>query len=147
MNPRTWFVCGAVLAGLAVVNGAFAAHGLEKRLATMHEDNDDGPQLIEKRLKDYDTGVRYQMYHAIGLMFLGIVATRKATPLWALAGFGFLAGTMIFSGLLYMLVLFEQPKLGATVPIGGVAFIVGWIALAVGAATALREPAQSPTGA
>jgi len=130
------------LAGLAVVNGAFSAHGLKARLEIMHGDD---TELIDKRLKDYETGVRYQMYHALGLMLLGLVAARKPTPLWHLAGFGFIAGIFIFSGLLYMLVLFDQPKLGATVPIGGVSFIVGWLALAAGAATAFREspPATS----
>lgn len=133
-----------MLAGLAVVNGAFSAHGLEARLVAMHDEIN--PELIDKRLKDYETGVRYQMYHALGLMLLGLVAARKPTPLWHLAGFGFIAGIFIFSGLLYMLVLFEQPKLGAAVPIGGVSFIVGWLALAAGAATAFREsppPASS----
>ena len=136
MHARTWFVCGAVLAALAVVNGAFAAHGLEQRLVAMHEDQ---PERAFQRLEQYRTGVEYQIYHAFGLMLLGLVSVRKATPLWALAGFGFIAGIFIFSGMLDMLVLFDQPKLGAAVPIGGVSFIVGWLALAAGAFTALRE--------
>ncbi len=131
MHPRSWFVCGAVLAALAVLNGAFAAHGLEQRLAAMHEEQDDPEKVIDRRLEQYQTGVEYQMYHAIGLMVLGLVAGRKPSPLWALAGFGFIAGVFIFSGMLYMLVLFEEPKLGAAVPIGGVSFIVGWLALAM----------------
>jgi len=136
MPPRSWFVCGAMLAALAVVNGAFAAHGLEKRLVEMHEDD---PETAFDRLAQYETGVRYQMYHAVGLMLLGVVGVRRATPLWALAGFGFVAGILIFSGMLYILVLFEMPKLGAVVPIGGVSFIVGWLALAAGAYGALKE--------
>ena len=108
----------------------------------MHGDNFD-VDLIPRRLEQYETGVRYQMYHAVGLMVLGLVAARRPTPLWGLAGFGFIAGTCIFSGMLYMLVLFEQPKLGAVVPIGGVSYIVGWLALAAGAIPAFRE--STPT--
>ena len=137
MDPRVWFVCGALLAGLGVVNGAFAAHGLEKRLDAVYGDD---VELLDSRLAQYETGVRYQMYHAFGLMVVGLVGVRKPSPLWGLAGFCFLAGVMVFSGLLYVLVSWNQPKLGMIVPVGGVSFIIGWVALAAGGYGALREP-------
>jgi uncharacterized membrane protein YgdD (TMEM256/DUF423 family) len=136
MKPGAWFAIGAVLAALGVVNGAYAAHGLEERLKPVYAEE---PHLLPQRLAQYETGVRYQMYHAGGLMLLGIVAARKATPLWLLAGFGFFAGIAIFSGMLYLLVIFNQPKLGMIVPVGGLSFIAGWLALAAGGYLALRE--------
>lgn len=140
MNPRSWFVCGAVLAALGVLNGAYAAHGLADALVERYEALElDAMQLIPTRLQQYETGVRYQMYHALGLMLLGIIAVRRPSPLWMLAGFGFIAGIHIFSGMLYILVLTNQTKLGMFVPIGGVSFVVGWLALACGSWGCLNE--------
>jgi len=136
MFARSWFVFGGLLAALGVANGAFAAHGLAKQLLIVYE---EAPDLIGPRMAQYETGVRYQMYHALGLMLLGVVAVRRPTPLWHLAGFGFVAGCILFSGMLYILALTDMPKLGAIVPIGGVSFIVGWLALAAGAFTTLNE--------
>lgn len=136
MFARSWFVVGALLAALGVANGAFSAHGLEKKLIAVYEES---PELIDLRMAQYETGVRYQMYHALGLMLLGAIAVRRSTPLWHLAGFGFVAGCVLFSGMLYVLVLTDFTKLGAVVPLGGVSFIVGWGALAGGAFVALKE--------
>lgn len=140
MFARSWFVAGALLAALAVANGAFSAHGLEQKLLVVYEET---PELIDLRMNQYETGVRYQMYHALGLMLLGVAAVRRPTPLWHLAGFGFVAGGVLFSGMLYILVLTDFTKLGAIVPIGGVSFIIGWLALAGGAFTALKEDSAS----
>jgi uncharacterized membrane protein YgdD (TMEM256/DUF423 family) len=140
MFARSWFVVGALLAALGVANGAFAAHGLERQLLEIYEET---PELIGLRLQQYETGVRYQMYHSLGLMLLGVVAVRRPTPLWHLAGFGFVAGCILFSGMLYILALTDTPRLGAIVPIGGVSFIVGWLSLAAGAFTALKEETPS----
>lgn len=140
MFARSWFVVGALLAALGVANGAFAAHGLERQLLEIYEET---PELIGLRLQQYETGVRYQMYHSLGLMLLGVVAVRRPTPLWHLAGFGFVAGCILFSGMLYILALTDTPRLGAIVPIGGVSFIVGWLSLAAGAFTALKEETSS----
>ena len=85
MKPHLWFVLGAWMAALGVVNGAFAAHGLRDHLPARYmslpfDDPDmDLGSLLEKRYGDYDTGVRYHMYHSIGLMLLGLVATRKSS--------------------------------------------------------------------
>lgn len=136
MFARSWFVFGGLLAALGVANGAFSAHGLEKQLRIVYEET---PELIGPRMAQYETGVRYQIYHAVGLMLLGTVAFRRPTPLWHLAGFGFVAGCILFSGMLYILALTDTPKLGAIVPIGGVSFIVGWLALAAGGFMMLKE--------
>ena len=88
---------------------------------------------LAHRLANFDTAVRYQMYHALGLIALGMLMTSKRSRWFAAAGWLFLAGVAIFSGLLYALV-FSGPKiLGAIVPIGGLAMILGWLALAAGA--------------
>jgi uncharacterized membrane protein YgdD (TMEM256/DUF423 family) len=137
MKPGSWFALGAILAGLAVANGAFAAHGLQARLAPIYEDQ---PEVFANRLAQYETGVRYQMYHAFALMLLGVAAARRATALWSLAGLSFVAGILFFSGMLYLLVFTNQPKLGMIVPIGGLAYILGWVALAAGGYGAFREP-------
>lgn len=141
MPARLWFFCGALLAGLGVMNGAFAAHGLEERLVPVYEEQ---PQLLPDRLAQYETGVRYQMYHAFALLAVGIVGSRKKSPLFDLAGFAFLMGIMVFSGMLYLLVFMNQPKLGMIVPVGGLAFMVGWLALAFGGFMALKDPPPVP---
>jgi len=139
MKPQNWFVCGALLAAMGVVFGAFGAHLLPKNLpksyAAMQIENlpDGGlDELLAKRYADFDTGVRYQMYHAFGLMLLGVVAAQRETRAWTIAGVCFFFGTILFSGLLYALVWTNRTILGAVVPIGGTMFIVGWLALAWG---------------
>jgi uncharacterized membrane protein YgdD (TMEM256/DUF423 family) len=95
---------------------------------------------IAKRLANFDTAVRYQMYHALGLVALGLLATRQRSAWFTAAGWLFLGGVAIFCGLLYALV-FSGPKvLGAIVPLGGLAMIAGWVALAVGAWRAGEQP-------
>jgi uncharacterized membrane protein YgdD (TMEM256/DUF423 family) len=110
---RALFAAGALLALLAVAAGAFGAHALADRLAP-------------DRLAIFETGVRYQMYHALGLLALGIAASRwPGVPLGA-AGVSIVAGVLVFSGTLYALALGAPRWLGAITPIGGVAMIVGW---------------------
>jgi len=140
VKPQFWFVCGAILAALGVVNGAFGAHFLPQNLPARYKTitaeqqlpQEDLDKLLTKRYADYDTAVRYHMYHAFGLMLLGIVAAQRETHLWTAAGVCFFFGVMIFSGLLYALVWTNKTILGAFVPIGGTMFIIGWLALAVG---------------
>lgn len=116
-------VAGAVAAALAVMAGAFGAHALAGR-------------LTPARLQTFETAVRYQMYHALALLVVGLVAARlEAWPLTA-AGWAFLAGILLFSGSLYVLVLTDTPWLGAITPLGGVAFIAGWLLTAWGLWTA-----------
>lgn len=111
----------AVLGGLAVALGAFGAHGLKERLT---------PDM----LFTFEIGVRYHMYHALALLALalapqGLWSSTGAT----VAAWAWLAGILIFSGSLYLLALTETRWLGAITPIGGVALLAGWIALAVAA--------------
>lgn len=112
----------AVMGGLGVAGGAFAAHALKS-------------QLSEKSLDIFETGVRYQMYHALALLLVALLLTRTETPATALvvSGWSFIAGVLIFSGSLYALSFTEIKWLGAITPLGGVAFIIGWICLATAA--------------
>jgi uncharacterized membrane protein YgdD (TMEM256/DUF423 family) len=121
--PRLFFVIGALSAGISVAAGAFGAHALRARVE---------PRLLEV----FETGARYQMYHALALIAAAWVATRVALPAATpahLAGWCFVAGTVLFSGSLYAMTFTGIRALGAITPIGGVCFILGWGALAVAA--------------
>lgn len=114
---RVFFIFAAVFGGLGVALGAFGAHALSGRL---------GPDL----LSTFETGVRYQVYHALALFGVVLAAMRwPGSPLTTAAGWLFVAGVLIFSGSLYVLVLTGQRWLGAVTPLGGVAFIAGWVCL------------------
>lgn len=117
---RTFVVIGALSGMVAVVAGAFGGHALKARLA---------PDLLAV----FEIGVRYQMYHALALLACGWAVARFPGSAAAWAGWLFLAGTVIFSGSLYALALTGVRALGAVTPIGGVAFIAGWLALALAA--------------
>lgn len=110
-------VTGAILAGLAVAFGAFGAHMLEDMVSA-------------DRLVTFETGVKYQMYHALALLVIGWIS-REAPGTFNSVGYCFIAGILVFSGSLYILVLTDTGWLGAITPIGGIAFIAGWILLAV----------------
>ncbi len=115
---RVWFLVAAVGGFAAVALGAFAAHGLRDRLA---------PRMFEI----FEVAVRYQMYHALALLGVAWVASRGGgTPAQA-AGWCFLAGMLLFSGSLYVLSLSGITRLGMITPFGGVAFLTGWVLLAV----------------
>lgn len=130
---------GAALAGLAVVTGAFAAHGLDDVLIEKYQDLPDkmiaGQPFAAsyKYLQDFKTAAEYQMYHALGLLAVGLLSLRGRRRSLEVAGWSFLIGIMLFSGSLYLLVLSGVFKLGAVTPFGGVTFIVGWVALLFGA--------------
>ncbi len=106
---------GACLGGLAVVAGAFGAHGLEDR-------------LTEADLQHWETGARYEMYHGLALVLCGLLADRGFRV--HVAAWSFLSGTVLFSGTLYGLALGGPRWLGAITPIGGTLLIVGWMGLA-----------------
>lgn len=135
---KSCLAVGAVLAGLAVVTGAFAAHGLDKYCAEKYKDagtkNVAGQEVLVswKRLQDFKTGADYQMYHALGLILVGLLAQTQKKRSLLIAGWSFLLGIGLFSGSLYILTLTGQTWWGAVTPFGGVLFIVGWIAMAVG---------------
>jgi uncharacterized membrane protein YgdD (TMEM256/DUF423 family) len=114
---RTFFGIGALSGLIAVAAGAFGAHALKARLA---------PDLLAV----FETGARYQLYHALALGLVAWAASRWPGAAPAVAGWAFLAGTVLFSGSLYVLALTGQRWLGAITPLGGVAFLVGWAALA-----------------
>jgi uncharacterized membrane protein YgdD (TMEM256/DUF423 family) len=120
---KLWLALGALLGCLAVVLGAFGAHGLERALA-------DDSQIADK-LANWETAARYQMYHALALLAVGFLAARRCGLAVNVAGVAFALGTLIFSGCLYGLVLSSQRWLGAVVPIGGTLMIAGWLALLV----------------
>ena len=111
---------GALMGFVGVGLGAFGAHGLRGRLS---------PEM----LGIFETGVRYQMYHAVALLVLAAMMPRIEGRLVLIAGWSFTAGILIFSGSLYALALTGVTTLGAITPIGGVAFLAGWIALAIAA--------------
>lgn len=110
---RRWIVVAACLGAAAVVLGAFGAHGLEGRVRT--ED-----------LATWETAARYQMYHALAILAAAAVRPYRLGLIAAL----FLAGIVLFSGSLYLLVLTNEGVLGAITPFGGLCFIAGWVTLA-----------------
>ena len=110
---RWVFATGSVLAGLGVVFGAFGAHALKASLSP-------------KMLSTFETGVRYQMYHALGLLALAWAISRWPERRLSLAAWMLLAGTAVFSGSLYLLVLTGARWFGAITPFGGVLLILGW---------------------
>lgn len=114
---RLFFTLGCLSAFTGVAFGAFAANALKARLA---------PDL----LVIFETGVRYQMYHALALLAAGWACTRWPGKLVNASGWLFVAGTVIFSGSLYVLSLSGMRWLGAIAPVGGVALLAGWLCLA-----------------
>ncbi|BAY65514.1 hypothetical protein NIES22_56200 [Calothrix brevissima NIES-22] len=112
----------ALFGGLSVAAGAFGAHALRDKIS-------------ERSLEIFDTGARYQMYHAIALLLVGILLSRTESPPSTLivSGWLFILGIAIFSGSLYALSLTGIKSLGAIAPLGGAAFIAGWGALAFAA--------------
>jgi len=116
---RVFFSIGAVIGALGVAAGAFGAHALKARLT---------PEMLAV----FETGVRYQLIHALALMAVAWAGTRWASPAINVAGWLFVAGIFLFSGSLYALCLTGIRGLGAITPIGGVALIVAWLALAWG---------------
>jgi len=128
MPVRYVLPLGAILAAIAVGLGAYAAHGLDKHLIAAGYEAD-----LTVRLNWFETGVRYQMYHALALLFVGVLASRD-NPCLALrfAAAAFVAGIALFSGSLYLMALTSADWrwLGAIVPLGGASFIVGWVVVA-----------------
>ena len=123
---KLWLVAGAISGFLSVALGAFAAHGLQSRV---------GPAEIAV----FETGARYQMYHALALLAVAWVAAQGGGTWATVAGWAFVIGTILFSGTLYYLGLTGSRALVMVTPVGGLAFLVGWAALAA-AALSLRTP-------
>ncbi len=117
---RIFFILGSLSGLIAVATGAFGAHSLRDHLSA-------------DLLATFETGARYQMYHALALLLAAWATTRWPGPLTNAAGWLFVAGTLIFSGSLYALSLSGLRWPGAITPVGGVAFIGGWLCLALAA--------------
>ena len=117
---RLFFSMGAVSAMIAVAAGAFGAHALRDRLTPEY-------------LSVFETAARYQMYHGLALLAVAWANTRGSGALSHWAGWLFVAGTVLFSGSLYGLALTGVRWLGAVTPLGGLAFLAGWLCLAFAA--------------
>jgi uncharacterized membrane protein YgdD (TMEM256/DUF423 family) len=122
---RPLYVCAGVAGFLGVAFGAFGAHALRAKL---------GADLLAA----YETGVRYQMYHAFALAACAWGWARWQRKAFVAAGWCFVAGIALFCGSLYLLALTNERWLGAVTPFGGLAFLAGWVCLVVGAARAAR---------
>ncbi len=119
MSPRLWVVLGSLAGALGVGLGAFGAHGLRGRVE---------PRMLEV----FETGVRYQLVHALALLAVAWCAHRWPSPWIHAAGWLILAGIVVFSGSLYLLVFTGARGFGAVPPLGGLALILGWLVLAAG---------------
>jgi uncharacterized membrane protein YgdD (TMEM256/DUF423 family) len=117
---RVFFIIAAGSAFMAVAAGAFGAHGLRG-------------QLNADLLAVFETGARYQMYHALALIGVSLACTRWPGKLIHAGGWLLIIGSMVFSGSLYLLSLTGIKGLGAITPVGGVLLLAGWLCLAVGA--------------
>jgi len=120
LRVRFWLVIAALNGALAVAFGAFAAHGLSQRLDT-------------HALGIFETGARYHMYHALamGLAALAMQGKAARTATWSASLF--LAGIVLFSGSLYALAFTGERLFAFVTPVGGVAFLAGWVTLALAA--------------
>jgi uncharacterized membrane protein YgdD (TMEM256/DUF423 family) len=118
---RRFLSLASVAGGLAVILGAFGAHGLKGRLDPAH-------------LEVFDVAVRYHMYHALALLGLAAFLSRRpAERMLQAAGWLFVAGLVLFSGSLYLLTLTGIRALAMVTPVGGLAFIAGWFSMALAA--------------
>lgn len=123
---RRMLIVAAILGFLGVALGAFGAHGLEKF-------------ANEKQITNYNTGVRYHMYHAIALLALAAVVTQLNARAAKVALWSFVVGIALFSGSLYAYGFTGLKWLGAITPIGGLALLVGWAAVGVAAVKSPRD--------
>ena len=126
---RLFGLLAALSGAIGVAAGAFGAHALRARLE---------PRMLEV----FETGARYQMYHALALVAVAWASTRWPGSLTSAAGWLFLAGTLLFSGSLYAMTLTGVRALGAITPIGGVCFIAGWACLLVAAMKGSAAPSS-----
>ena len=119
---KIFLFIGSILAGLSVAGGAFASHALKDRLS-------------DRFLEIFETGTKYQMYHALALILVALLLNSHENPLITMvgAGYAFIICILIFSGSLYALSLTGIKWLGAIAPIGGAALIIGWLSLAIAA--------------
>ncbi|MDT9719378.1 DUF423 domain-containing protein [Paenibacillus sp. ClWae2A] len=118
---QTLIILGSIMMFLAVALGAFGAHALKRKLSA-------------DMIKIYETGVQYHLIHGLGIILIGLLADRlESSSLVLLAGWLMFAGIILFSGSLYALSVTGVRKLGAITPLGGVAFLAGWVMIMIAA--------------
>lgn len=122
---KLFIIIGAVSGAISVILGAFGAHALQDALTATG------------RIDTYETAVKYQMYHSLALILLGILLAQFDHKFLTYSGYSFLIGMVIFSGSLYLLCATGVTKLGAITPIGGLFLIAAWILLAIGVAKSI----------
>jgi uncharacterized membrane protein YgdD (TMEM256/DUF423 family) len=122
MAGRSWIVLGALLAAAGITAGAMGTHLLEEVW-----------KLPESDLETYEVAVRYQMYHALALMMIGLLMNRARSAWLSAAAIAMLLGIVLFSGGIYAWLATGQRPFVQVVPVGGTAWIVGWVLLAIGA--------------
>ena len=119
---KKFLITGALLGAVAVALGAFGAHELKKIVP-------------EETVLTFQTGVQYQMYHALALLLTGVLSERFPSKLTSYAGWFFIFGILLFSGSLYLLTFLKATetvglsKIGLITPFGGISFIAGWLCL------------------
>lgn len=128
VNSPIAITVSAVFGATAVILGAYGAHGLENLLVTYRED----PEWLIKRLDTFEVGVRYHLTHAVAMLALSLVGSRSIANLKLVMNF-FVAGVLLFSGSLYLLVFLDLPIMGAITPLGGLSLIIAWLLIVVGA--------------
>ncbi|MBO0998872.1 DUF423 domain-containing protein [Bacillus sp. SD075] len=117
---KLFIIFGALNGFIAVALGAFGAHGLEGKIP-------------DKYLETWQTAVQYQMFHAVGLLVLGLLAGKISSPLINWSGWLMLIGIILFSGSLFVLSVTQIKVLGAITPLGGVSFLVAWVLMIIAA--------------
>ncbi|MFL2983276.1 MAG: DUF423 domain-containing protein [Candidatus Neomarinimicrobiota bacterium] len=115
---KNWLIIGALMAALSVMIGAFGAHGLKSRVNSTD-------------LEIFETGVKYQMYHSLGLILIGIIGFHFRHDILTTPALLLFFGTIVFSGSLYVLVLSNLRWFGAVTPLGGICLVLGWILLSL----------------
>jgi uncharacterized membrane protein YgdD (TMEM256/DUF423 family) len=122
MKECFWLQAGAIWGFVGVAMGAFGAHGLNDRLTELGQ------------TANYHTAAQYHMYCALAIVAIGLlVLFGRPSAAASAAGWSFLLGSLVFSGSLYLLAVTGAKWLGAITPIGGVAILAGWVALALAA--------------
>ena len=122
---------GTFLAGLAVILGAFGAHGLKKIVP---------PETVTT----FQTGVQYQMYHALALIFVGMLFEKVDSGIMKWADICFIIGILLFSGSLYLITLLKAKNtvglsgIGIITPFGGLFFVAGWLMMFIGVWRSLK---------
>lgn len=122
LTQKTILIIAGILGALAVGLGAFGAHALKNLLE------------LSERTDTYETAVKYHFYHVLALLAIALLMNRFNSVYLGYSAWSFIAGIFIFSGSLYVLCLTGITKLGAVTPIGGLAFIIGWVFLVLAAA-------------